>query len=301
MIALGLDVGGTNLKYALFDGNRIIETGQDTSSGGVAAALDFIRENRGEAERIGVGLAGLVSHPSGRFLWGPHLQGIGLEVADAVGPGVKVVVDNDANMAALAEIRMGAARSAQSALVLTLGTGIGAAIVVGGSVYRGRSHAGEIGHVRAVDDGSLCACGHTGCWETLVSGAVLDREASRLAMRDADGLVAREAAGADATAVHLVAAAEAGDALARRILETVGRQLGRLIATQVAVLDPEVVVIAGAVAGAGDALFGSVDTAVASNLAGAAYREPVDIRISPFLGFSGAIGAAVFATEATHV
>lgn len=130
-----------------------------------------------------------------------------------------------------------------------------------------------------------------------MAGPVLDGAAERLAARDPRGLVYEEAGGAAATAVHLVAAAERGDEPARKELSAFGESLGRLIADQVAVLDPEVVVVAGAVGAAGVWFLGSARTSLSTYLHGAAYRDPVDIRLSPFGAYAGAIGAALAAME----
>lgn len=302
MRALGLDVGGTNVKAAVLEDGEILETRQVLSQGATAGALGVIRAEAGAVDVLGVGLAGLVRWPEGRLVWGPHLSGADMPRAADLSAelGLPVVVDNDANMAALAELRAGAAQDVDSALVLTLGTGIGAAIVVDGEVYRGRSFAGEVGHVKARGGHLPCACGRSGCWETLVAGPVLDGAAERLAAHDPRGLVYEEAGGAAATAVHLVAAAERGDEPAQTELSAFGERLGRLIADQVAVLDPEVVVVAGAVSAAGDWFLSSARTSLSTYLHGAAYRDPVDIRLSPFGAYAGAIGAALAAMEIEH-
>ena len=300
MRALGLDIGGSNVKFAHVDGSQVVETYQVPSGGDIGAALGQLRDRAAGFDAIGIGLAGLVLWPEGRFVWGPHLSGDTAPLREPLAAelGVPVAVDNDANMAAVAELRNGGARGVDSALILTIGTGIGAAIVAGGELYRGRSFAGEIGHVRATEGGSACKCGRSGCWETLVSGRLLDEAARRLASADPGGGVDSAAAGSPARALHLVAAADSGDGAARDALSALGTQLGRLIADQVAALDPQIVVVGGAVSGAGPWFFEAVDRSVSTNLQAAAYREPVDIRLSPFGTYSGAVGAALAALEA---
>ncbi len=170
--------------------------------------------------------------------------------------GLPVVVDGDANLAALAEAHLGAGAGYRVVLLVALGTGIGGGLVVEGRVERGRAFLGEIGHMVMDPAGPLCACGRHGCWEALVSGTSLARAARRLAEGDPAGAVARAAAGATPRGEHLSAAAREGDAAAAAALADAGEWLGRGLANLVAVLDPDVIVVGGAAAAAGEALLG---------------------------------------------
>ena len=188
-----------------------------------------------------------------------------------------------ANLAALAEQRQGAGVHAGALVMLTLGTGIGMGVVLGGRIYRGRGFAGEVGHVTAVADGAACACGRRGCWETLVSGSRLEEDA-RLVL------------GESATAADLVAAARQGDAAAIGRLEAAGSWLGWGIEMLVLVLDPDLVVIGGAAAEAGDLLLEPARRRLAAT-EGAAHRAGTPL-VAGILGpDAGAIGAALAAAE----
>jgi glucokinase len=301
MITVGIDVGGTFLKAAVMsDGLVIAEASEAVPAVGV---LDFVGgvasrlAHEHHAEAVGVGLAGLVRWPEGVFVWGPHVAGEGIAYRAELGArlAVPVVVDNDANLAAFAEATAGAAAGFEHVLMLTFGTGIGAGMVFGGEIYRGRSFAGEMGHMTIQPDGLLCACGRRGCWETLVSGARLDRLATDLVAQAPEGTVARLAGTSVATGAHLSAAAEAGDPAARAILADAGDWLGRGVANLIAVLDPDVVVVGGAVAQAGRWLLDPARSAIASHLTGSDHREPAPLLEARFGRMAGSVGAGLLA------
>jgi glucokinase len=301
MNSVGIDVGGTFLKAVVMsDGSLVAEHSAVVPESGV---LDFVAGvaarllGEHHAEALGVGVAGLVRWPEGEFVWGPHVSGRGVayraELAARL--GVPVVVDNDANLAAYAEATAGAGARFEHVLMLTFGTGIGAGMVFGGEIYRGRSFAGEMGHMTIQPDGLLCACGRRGCWETLVSGQRLDRLAADLVSQAPDGTIARLARGSLAGGAHLSAAAESGDPAARAILAEAGEWLGRGVANLIAVLDPDVVVVGGAVAQAGRWLLDPARTAIASHLTGSAHREPAPLLEARFGRLAGSVGAALLA------
>lgn len=301
--ALGLDVGGTFLKAVIVDdAGEVVSTHDDRvpHDDVLGFVLSTIESLLGDADAaaIGLGVAGLVRWPEGEFVWGPHVSGTGIAFREALSEafGLPVVVDNDANMAAFAEATAGAGRGHPNVLMLTFGTGIGAGIVVDGSIYRGASFAGEMGHMTMRPNGALCACGRRGCWETLVSGARLDRLAADLARQAPDGALATLDGDDDPpSARHLVQAAELGDSAAIAILGEAGTWLGRGVANLVAILDPDIVVVGGAVANAGEWLLVPARAAIASHLAGAAHRTPVDLVPARFGRSSGAVGAALLA------
>lgn len=301
MTTVGIDVGGTLLKAVVMSNGCLIAEHSDAVP--ESNVLDFVAAvgsqlvGDHQADALGVGVAGLVRWPEGEFVWGPHVAGHGVayRVELAARLGVPVVVDNDANLAAYAEATAGVAIGFEHVLMLTFGTGIGAGMVFGGEIYRGRSFAGEMGHMTMQPDGLLCACGRRGCWETLVSGARLDRIATDLVGQAPDGTVARLAGGSVATGAHLSVAAEAGDPAARAILAEAGEWLGRGVANLIAVLDPDVVVVGGAVAQAGRWLLDPARTAIASHLTGSAHREPAPLLEAHFGRLAGSVGAALLA------
>lgn len=288
---LGLDVGGSFLKIAGIEAGQVIDLGRRPlpQTGALemvaAEAEQLVRRHRTTA--VGVGLAGLVRFPEGRFVWGPHLAGQDVAFRSSLEARLDrpVVVDNDANLAALAESVLGAGRGCDPVLTVALGTGIGAGLVVGGSIYRGAGFAGEVGHMGMVEAGERCACGLRGCWETVVSGGQLDRVAA--------GML-----GAGATTPDLVALARRDDRQAVEAIEAAGDWLGRGVAALAMMLDPEIVVIAGAVSAAAGFLLEPARRSIAARVPGHGRHRSVRLVASEFGGLAGAVGAAL-ATQST--
>ncbi len=289
-VRLGLDVGGTFLKVAGLDGDEVTDLGRIQLPGegviGFASTVASDLVERFQPVAVGVGLAGLVDSERGEFIWGPHLPGPPIKVKSELESTLRVpvVVDNDANLAALAESHLGAGTGSDPVLIVALGTGIGMGLVIGGKVYRGAGLAGEAGHMTVRADAALCECGRTGCWETLVSGTVLDREAAR---------ILGSSAYRPATAADLVRAARAGNEAAIAAVTDAGRWLGLGISNLVAVLDPAVVVVGGAVAEAGDLLLDPARREISGRLSGAEHRPAPKLVPARFGSLSGAVGAAL--------
>lgn len=305
MTAIGLDVGGTWLKLVVAtDDGDVLESERRLLPS--TDLVDFVSRTAREAvdrhsgASLGLGLAGLVDHATGTLVWGPHIEGRSVRYRDVLADvlGFPVAVDNDANLAALVEARLGAGRDRDPVLLVALGTGIGVGLFSGGRVYRGRSFAGESGHMPMVIDGMMCDCGLLGCWETLVSGTVLDRHAVEHAARFPAGAVATAGDG-EPNAEHLSRAALDGDPDALEAFRSVGRWLGRGLVALTLMLDPEVIVVGGAVSQAGDLLLEPAREWLAAELPGAAHRPAVPIVPARFGAFSGAVGAAL-AGRAVH-
>lgn len=288
MTAVGLDLGGSFLKVVVVDGDEELERSSVPVSG---SPLDLVMRTVAEVtarhpgSSVGLAVAGLVR--DGTLVWAPHVDGVDVRFRPRLEEMVEhpVAVDNDANLAALAEGRLGAGRGTDPLLVVTLGTGIGAGLVVGGRVHRGRAFGGEVGHLTVRPDGDPCACGRNGCWETLVSGPVLDRIARELAV-PVDGAGEPEAR-------HLVEAARVGNPAALAAVADVGGHLGRGLVGLVLTLDPERIVIAGAVSLAGEPLLGPARAALAADLPGGSYRGVPDLVAGRFGRWAGAMGAAL--------
>lgn len=290
--AVGVDVGGSRIKAVRLVGDQVTDRSElptpDTSAGIVSAVAELARA-LGEGEPLGVGLAGLVDAAEGRLVWGPHLPDEDVAVAAPLRDRLRVAVtvDNDANLAALAESRIGAAAGRDPVVMLTLGTGIGMGIIISGQIYRGSGFAGEAGHVTVEPDGLTCACGRKGCWETRVSGRRLDAEARRLL-------------GSGATAVDLVEAGRAGNPAAVEVLAEAGRWLAVGVEALALVLDPAIVVIGGAAAGAGDLLLGPTRSRL-ERTEGARHRRSLLLAPGILGADAGAIGAAIRAGEEQDV
>ncbi|MCM2257063.1 MAG: ROK family protein [Vicinamibacteria bacterium] len=262
---VGLDVGGTFLKAGLVDAaGTVLERRREPIAGhdgqALLAQLEAVTRSFGSTPRaVGVGLPGFIDRRTGVLHGVPNLRALegvalGRELSDRL--GVPTAADNDANAAALAEAWQGAGRGADSVLMLTLGTGVGAGLVLGGRVWTGRSgYAGEFGHLQVKRDGQPCGCGSWGCLETEVGAAGWVRRAD--AARDAAG--GRTAlAGLELDPEQIVAAAVAGDAVALSVVDESAEWLGLAIAFALDLLNLEKVVIGGGVAAAGDFLLGRI-------------------------------------------
>ncbi|WP_289017565.1 ROK family glucokinase [uncultured Ornithinimicrobium sp.] len=320
-LAVGVDVGGTRIKAGLVDpaGRVVTQVRHDTPDrttaarvveDAVVAAVEELLRSPAAAGRevlaVGVGAAGFVAADAGRVVFAPHLSWRDEPLQDRLRARLDrpVVVDNDANAAAWAEHRFGAGRGESHLLVVTLGTGIGGALVREGRLDRGRHGlAGEFGHMVLVPDGRPCECGNRGCWEQYASGAVLRREALDLLAAGAPDLDAvTERCGGDLDRLQgedVTAAALAGDRVAAELLADVGRWLGTGLANLVAALDPGTVVVGGGASEAGDLLLRPARETLARRLVGRGHR-PVPPVLAAELGVgAGLVGAADLARAST--
>jgi glucokinase len=287
-LAIGVDIGGTKVAAGVVDdgGNVLAETRRSTpddSDAALDAVVDAVRELCGahDVTAVGIAAAGYVSADRTTMLFAPNLPWRDVPVRDLVGErvGLPVDVENDANAAAWAEHRYGAGQGEPDLVCLTVGTGIGAGIVLNGALYRGRfGIAGEPGHVCAVCDGVRCGCGNDGCLEQYASGTALVRAAA------ARGLAA------DGPAI--TAAARAGDERAVAAFTEIGAWLGRGLADMAALLDPGLFVVGGGVADAGELLLGPARESFRTHLSGAAHRPVADVRLAALGNAAGLVGAA---------
>lgn len=263
----------------------------------VVDAVDAVMTD--DVAAIGVGVAGLVSWPDGVFRWGPHVAGTDVPLRETLQQacGLPIVVDNDANCAAWGEFRIGAGAGCRSMVLVTLGTGIGGAILIYGRLYRGMSFAGEWGHTMYDRNGAQCACGRRGCWETVASGPALVRLAGELISTTPDGGLAQRLGDVPVTGEAVTAAAASGDHSARGLVAQVGADLGIGIANLAAILDPELVVIGGGLGSTGEGLLESARRALADSLHGAAHRTLPTLVVAELGPAAGAVGAGVMARD----
>ncbi|MEK7467227.1 MAG: ROK family protein [Planctomycetota bacterium] len=262
-IVLGVDVGGTAIKAGAVDrrGRIVAKREVATPSGGpakvVARVAEVVKELEAEAGRalaVGIGWPTPLDPVRGVVLFDNKLGSAGVNVAALVAQATKrlTCIENDANAAALAEYLYGAAKGAGSVVLLTLGTGVGGGIVLGGEVWHGRDGAaGEVGHVKVHPGGRRCLfCGRRGCLEAYAGAqAILKRY--RASGKKAEGMK------------DVVNAARRGDRLAVTIVSEMAEMIGMAVADLANVLNPEIVVIGGGVARAGDILFRPIRAAVA--------------------------------------
>jgi glucokinase len=311
-LTIGVDVGGTKVAAGVVDvhGKIIEKLKRSTPAARPDDTADVISEvvlellDRYDVTAVGIGAAGFVDETRSTVLFAPNLawrdEPVKKRVEERIGR--KVIVENDANAAAWAEARMGAARGQQDVMLITVGTGIGAGVVLDGRLYRGRwGSAGEPGHYRVVPDGRLCGCGNRGCWEQYASGNALVSEARELARRSPSAAVrllqlgGGTPDGIDGPAV--THAAREGDSGALSCFEIVGNWLGHGLADLTAILDLGCFVIGGGVSEAGEMLLGPARAAYENSVTGRAYRQLADIRQAELGPDAGLIGASDLARQ----
>lgn len=270
MLLLGVDVGGTKIASALGDGaGEVLESrSRPTGLSGDSRAdllriADELRElvssqgrSMEEVAGVGVSLPGPLDLEAGRVLNPPNLPGWNqAPVRDTLSEalGLPVALDNDANAATLAEWRFGAGRGFQNVVFLTMSTGVGGGLVLGGRLHRGvASSAGEVGHMPIEWNGEPCACGLRGCLEAYIGGASWARRLAR--ETPADSAVAELAGDASPHPEHVVEAARSGDAFAVSEMQRFNRYLAQAIVQLTFVVAPEVFVLGTIARAAGDAL-----------------------------------------------
>jgi glucokinase len=306
----GVDLGGTNTRVALVDPDgTIVEQHKaptpTTLDGIVALIADAVRTLgplRPDASAVGVGAAGLVDR-EGVIHYSPNVPAfLHAPVRDrlAAALGVPVIVDNDANVAVLAELVHGAGRGSSDFLLVTLGTGVGGGVVSGGRVMRGAHGFGaEIGHFQVDPHGPRCACGEIGHWEAVASGTALGALGrARAAAGNAPSVLA--AAGGDLAAIEGVQVGEAalhGEPDAVAIIVEYAHQVATGLVGLVNILDPQQVLVSGGLVDLGDVLLGPLGASFHGRIEGAPYRPDVPIVPAELGGHAGVIGAAVLARE----
>lgn len=312
MHSIGIDIGGTKIAGALVDENgNILQESKvpspaDSADGLVAAVVDLVQDLSLNRSILGVGVAaaGFIDAAAANVIYAPNLNWRNEPLKNRLQSKIDfpVVIENDANAAGWAEFRYGAGRGYKHMTMLTIGTGVGGAIIVDGRVLRGGfGVAGELGHMRVVPDGLPCGCGQNGCLESYGSGTALLKSARALA-NSADPAGARlrelEATAGELSGAQVYQAIVEGDPGALRLLEQLGTHLGRAIASLSAILDPEVVVIGGGVSAAGELLLGPIRDAYQRNLPARGFRPELELKVAELVNDAGVVGAADLARVA---
>ena len=306
MHAIGIDIGGTKIAGALVDedGNIVRESRVPTPAGSadliVAAVVDLIKELSTEHKVLGAGVAfaGFIDANQAEVLYAPNLsfRNEPFKAKLEAQLTIPVLLENDANAAGWAEYRYGAGRGCKHMVMLTIGTGVGGAVISNSRMLRGGfGIAGELGHIRVVPDGRPCGCGAKGCIEQYGSGSALLRSAVELAdSSDPKGERLRQlrAAAGVLKGEQVYQAITEGDHGALGLLRELGSWLGQTIATLSAVLDPEVVVIGGGVSAAGDLLLNPIREAYLANMPAQGFRPELTLKTAEFVNDAGVVGAA---------
>jgi glucokinase len=260
---IGVDISGTTLAAALVTADgRVVERHEaalerDGVAQQAARVVSGLRDAGGAGVAgVGVGVTGLVSPKSGRVVVSNDLPALArndLRAELSQATGFDVLVENDANAAAFGEFVAGAGRGSRNLFYVTIGTGIGGAIIIDGRLWRGDSgFAGEFGHITIDPDGVECVCGNTGCLETVASGPNIVRRTQERLQRDSTSSLSRLGLKRHFTASDVAQAANDGDDFALLMLERTGRYIGTAIAAVINLLNIERIVLGGVIMEAGD-------------------------------------------------
>jgi len=308
---IGVDLGGTKLLAGAVDADLDVHhrayrlapaSDRQAVLDAVVSVVEEAREAIGEAKAVGFGIPSLFDHARGIAVSTVHLPIRDVAFRDIMAErlGLPVFVDNDANVAMLAEHRFGAARGAQHALLLTLGTGIGGGIVVDGRLVRGAlGSAGELGHMVIDQDGPRCQgnCPSRGCLEAFASGTALGRDALQAAHEHPASALGRAlAAGRAVTGALVTELAHDGDPTAAAVVRRIGEYLGVGIASLVNIFNPSVVVVGGGVIAAGELLLEPAREVLAQRALSPS-KETARIVSARFGAESGMLGAATLALD----
>jgi glucokinase len=265
--AIGVDLGGTNLRIAAIDesGKLLEKLSSDTD---LARGRDFVIDEmtqairrlldrfrgHGKSRGVGIGVPGIIDMDTGMLRESPNLPGwsefpVHAEIERRL--GIPVMLENDANAAALGEKWLGAAKDYQDMCMLTLGTGVGGGIVLDGKIWHGMNGmAGELGHINVEPEGHPCKCGSRGCVEQYASATAVVRMAREAVANNLSEKLARAAEGEELNSLHVYQLAKQGDAAAQQIFRRMGRALGMVLADMVNALNLPIYVIGGGAASA---------------------------------------------------
>jgi glucokinase len=303
---LGIDVGGTKCLAVRLDAHGEVVASERRPTpkepGELVDRLCELYDAVGPADLVGVGVPGLVTR-DGLFRAAPHITRVAdlrLRALLEERLGHEVVVDNDATCALVAEAAVGVAKGVRDAVLVTLGTGIGGAVLAGGEIQRGANgFVGEIGHMVVDPDGPACPCGRRGCWERFASGSALARFGQEAAAAGRlPGVL--ELSGREPSALRgedVTAAARAGDPGALVILDTFGRWVAIGLVNLTNLLDPELFVLGGGLVGLHDLIVDPIRHWFGELLYAPSYRPHPRLEVAHLAERSGAIGAALLPTS----
>lgn len=277
---VGIDLGGTNIAVGVVNGDfeiisytsvpteahRSAQEVVDSMCGAVRAVLRQAELTEADCCSIGIGAPGTCDPQTGVVYRSYSMNWTNLPLGDMIGrqfPTIPVHVENDANCAALAEVKAGAARGKDSIVLVTLGTGVGSGIVLGGRIYSGlRGNGAEMGHMMLQLDGAPCFCGRRGCWDAYASATALIRQARESAQAHPDSLLNRLPA---LNGKSIFDAADRGDATAQAVIEQYCQYLAVGISNVVNALAPEMILIGGGISRQGERLLKPIRAYIAAN------------------------------------
>lgn len=304
---IGVDLGGTKIQVGVLAGVETLWESRETSRGQdqdelvelLVREVNAARGARPDAVAVGLGIPATINQERGVAIAAVNLPLLDLPVRDVVEErvGLPVFLDNDGNVAAYAEFLYGAARGKPTMVMLTIGTGIGGGLILGGEIFRGATGAGaELGHVVIQADGPPCQgnCPNHGCVESLASGTALGREGRAVAESAPDSALGKLlAAGEEVDGTAVTEAALAGDETAIGVFDLIGGRLGVACASFANIFEPEAIVVGGGVIKAGDLLLDPARAEVRARALNPMNKTPI---LEATLGNdAGMIGAAALA------
>ena len=305
MHAIGIDIGGTKIAGALVDefGTIIRSDRRPTNAadpGEIENAVVEMIEGLSEGEDVvaaGVAAAGFIDAAQSTVYYAPNINWRNEPLREKLESrlSIPIIIENDANAAGWAEFCFGAGRLYSDMVTLTIGTGVGGAIVSRDRLFRGGFGVGaELGHLRVVPDGLPCGCGAHGCIEQYGSGRALLRIANEFADAGGIGLGLAEARSTkgELTGADVGEFIQAGDPGALAALRQLGTSLGQACASLAAVLDPQVFVFGGGVASAGELLLEPIRAAYLANLPARGYHPEAEFATAELVNDAGVVGAA---------
>ncbi|MBT9137549.1 MAG: Glucokinase [Syntrophomonadaceae bacterium] len=308
--SIGIDLGGTNLRAALINSQWKIKERIALATSGIREealkqieeVIEKLKKKEGDILGIGIGSPGNIDVAEGIIYDAPNIKGwndVPLKSYVEGKAGLPAFIDNDANVMALAESRLGAGVGAKNIVCLTLGTGVGGALIVNGKLYHGAAlTAAEIGHIPVNMNGPLCNCGGRGCLERYVGNRFIVERAVERIEREGGSLIVGLVGGdlGKVTPEIISQAALKGDKLSVEIWNEVGRYIGVAIAGLANLLNPEIVIIGGGVANADFLVFDEIKATIKKR----AMRMPAKmVRVVPAKlgGDAGMIGAGILVWE----
>ncbi len=305
-VVLGVDVGGTKVAVGAVSGGEVTHrvehptelTSTSALLDGLQHAVEEVVGGAGRPAAIGVGVPSQIEYATGLVETSVNIPLTGVPLREELGRrlGAPVFVDNDANVAALAEAEL---IGSEELVMLTLGTGVGGGVISGGRIFRGAHGLGaELGHFTLSPDGPPCPgnCPNTGCVEAYCSGQALERDATELASDMPDSRLARALEDGRVTGPALVEVAEEGDPDARLLFDRFGRMLGVAIAGFVNVFQPEKLVVGGGLSRASHLYLERARQEAAVRALPALWRR-VDVELAQGGADAGVIGAGVLARQ----
>jgi len=306
MKTVGIDIGGTKIAGALVnEAGEILRdlkvpTPANDPAALQAAVVKMVDELRSgeQVSAVGVAAAGFIDANQAVVYYAPNLSWRNEPLKEKLEAelGLPVVIENDANAAGWAEYRFGAGVGYHHMMMLTIGTGVGGAIVANGELFRGGFGIGaELGHMNFIPKGRLCGCGQHGCLEQYGSGTALLNSAKELVAsgsEEAKRLKELSDSVPELTGNEVYKAIQEGDPGALRLLTELGSNLGLAVASLVAVLDPEIVVIGGGVSAAGELLLEPIRAAYLEHLPARGFRPELKIVGAQLHNDAGVVGAA---------